>query len=75
MVKYDVYLDGKKVRSCLSEKDSKLVVGNLRAGQAIKQLQGKKTLNVERRVIKKRAKKKPVSFQNNLVNTLDKMFK
>ena len=47
--KYNVYLGGKKVRSCLSDKDSKLVAGSLRGGQAIKKLQGKKTLKVTRK--------------------------
>ena len=47
--KYNVYLGRKKVRTCLSDKDSKMVAGSLRAGQAIKKLQGKKTLKVKRK--------------------------
>ena len=51
--KYDVFLGKKKVRSCLRSKDSKMVAGSLRAGQAIKKLQGKKVKKVKRSMSKK----------------------
>lgn len=46
--RYDVFLGKKKVRSCLSDKDSRMVAESLRGGQAIKKLRGMKTQSVRR---------------------------